>query len=96
MKKFTLEEVDGAMRSTLQECPIPLSPRERSLISVVFLDVLLSLSILATQSKENHEKCEPPDTIDFGGWRCPECGQIWSPEETEPGGFVWTKVEDDD
>ncbi len=42
-----------------------------------------------------HE-CQTPDTIDFGGWTCPECSQVWTPEEIEPGGFSWTKVEDDE
>lgn len=40
--------------------------------------------------------CQTPDTIDFSGWKCPECGQIWSPEEDAPGEFCWIKVEDDE
>ena len=43
----------------------------------------------------NEHKCRTPDDIDFYGWTCPECGQVWAPEEGEPGGFSWTKVEED-
>lgn len=50
-------------------------------------------SIRVYQVGDEHECCVP-DTIDFGGWTC-QCGQVWSPEEIEPGAFVWTKVEEE-
>lgn len=45
--------------------------------------------------ENNEHKCNTPHEIDFSGWTCQECGQVWSPEEVEPGEFSWTKVDED-
>lgn len=43
---------------------------------------------------ENGHKCKLPDMIDWDGYECSECGQIWGAEEVEPGAFVWTRDEE--